>query len=251
MTTTAIFGSDGPVGVEAEPLQAAMTDDVRRALIVLLVAVGLLLATATANVASLQLARTTARSREMAIRAALGAGLPRVVRQLLVESLMLGLTGGAAGLALARVVHLLLPALLPADFPRIDGIAVDAPVLVCSLVLSVGASVACGFAPAIPVRRIALRDALADDGAASHGVRTGAASSRSRALILAGQVAIACVLLVGASLLGPHCSRPTAGTTRQTCSRHVCRCRPPCIRTRLAGLPSSSRSSAGWGASPA
>ncbi len=100
MTTTAIFGSNGPVAIAAQPLREALTADVRRPLIVLLVAVGLLLATATANVASLQLARTTVRAREMAIRAALGAGGARVTRQLLVESLLLGLIGGAAGISL-------------------------------------------------------------------------------------------------------------------------------------------------------
>ena len=140
MTTTAIFGSNGPIAITAQPLREALTADVRRPLIVLLVAVGLLLVTATANVAGLQLARATTRTREMAIRAALGAGTARVTRQLLVESLLLGIAGGAAGLALAQVLHRSMPSLLPADFPRLDDLGIDAAVLAFALVVSISTS---------------------------------------------------------------------------------------------------------------
>ena len=136
MTTTAIFGSNGAVGVTATPMQAAVTADVRRPLMVLLAAVGLLLLAATANVASLQLARATTRRREMAIRAALGAAGGRAMRQLLVESLMLGLTGGAAGLLLASLLHRSLPSLLPADFPRATDLAFDSRVVAFALLAS-------------------------------------------------------------------------------------------------------------------
>ena len=120
MTTMAIFGSNGPVSVSPVPLKDAMTADVRQPLTVLLAAVMLLLVAAVANVAGLQLARATARRREMAIRAALGARQARVVRQLVAESLTLGVIGGAAGLLLAWWLHQMLPYVLPTDFPRKD-----------------------------------------------------------------------------------------------------------------------------------
>src|SRR6185436_4996645 len=125
MTTTAIFGGNGPVGISATPLKAAMTSEVRQPLTVLFAAVVLLLVTATANVAGLHFARARARRREMAIRAALGAGPARVVRQFLAESLLLGGAGGAAGLLLAWLIHRLVPVLLPADFPRIDDVTLN------------------------------------------------------------------------------------------------------------------------------
>ena len=162
MTTTAIFGSNGPVGVAALPMQAAVTAEVRRPLMVLLAAVGLLLLAATANVASLQLARATTRRREMAIRAALGADGGRAMRQLLVESLMLGLTGGAAGLLLASLLHRSLPSLLPADFPRATDLAFDSRVVMFALALaSLATSLVFGVLPALQVRRLDLAGAFA------------------------------------------------------------------------------------------
>ena len=124
------------------PLRDALTSEVRRPLLVLLVAVGLLLVTATANVASLQLARATTRRRELAIRAALGAGSARVMRQLLVESLLLGLTGWRGGLALAWLLHRLVPSVLPADFPRVDDLGIDA-IVVSFAIARVGAHQPC------------------------------------------------------------------------------------------------------------
>lgn len=93
----------------------------------LVAAVMLLLATATANVGSLQLARATTRRRELAIRAAIGAGGGRLARQLVIESATTALAGGVAGLMLAAALNRTLPWLLPADFPRIDDVTVDAP----------------------------------------------------------------------------------------------------------------------------
>ncbi len=202
MTTTAIFGSNGPVAIGAQPLREALTTGVRRPLIVLLVAVGLLLATATANVASLQLARTTARAREMAIRAALGAGGARVTRQLLVESLLLGLIGGAAGISCTLVLHGVLTSVLPADFPRLDDLGVDAAVLAFALAVSLASSVVFGLLPVWHVRRLNLVETLAEDGTAPVGAGVRTRTARARRLIMSAQVAIACVLLVGASLLG-------------------------------------------------
>ena len=201
LTTTAVFGSAGPIEITARPLREALTADVRGPLVALLAAVLLLLAAATGNVASLQLARATTRRRELAIRAALGAGALRVTRQLLVESLILALSGGAAGLALAGLLHRALPSLLPADFPRADSLALDAGVVLFALAASTLAGLVFGVLPAWRVRRLNLVESLADDGAAAvAGGRS--RTARARLLIMGVQVAIACVLLVGASLLG-------------------------------------------------
>ena len=201
LTAMAMFGSRGPVMVKAEPLLDAMTKDVRPALLVFLVAVGLLLATATANVASVQLARATTRRREIAIRSALGAGSTRLARQLLVENLLLGLMGGAVGIAAASWLHRALPSLLPADFPRATDVALDLRVLGFAVSVTVVASVAFGLLPAIHTRRVNLVESLTEDSLAPVGGGSRSRTARARTVIMAGQVAVASVLLIGASLL--------------------------------------------------
>jgi predicted permease len=202
MTTMAIFGGTGPVGISATPLKEALTADVRQPLIVLLAAVVLLLITAAANVAGLQLARAASRRRDIAIRAALGAGSARVLRELLTESMVLGAMGTACGLALAWFLHRLVPVLLPADFPRAADLHLDATVVTFSVAVSALVTVGFGLIPAWRAHRIDLVSTLAEDGGAPVG--TGAASrvGRARLAIMSAQVAIACMLLVGASLLG-------------------------------------------------
>jgi len=197
----ALFGAKEPIDIAVTPVRDALTQDVKPAIVVLLVAVALLLATATANVASLQLARAATRRHELAIRAAIGAGAGRLTRQLLVESGILGLAGGAAGLALAVALHRMLPAILPADFPRLDDVAMDYRVLLFAVAISLAASVACGLMPAFDARRVDLAESLGDGGSQSRS-SVGARTARIRTLIMAGQVAVACLLLVGASLLG-------------------------------------------------
>ena len=145
----AVFGSHGPVIVTAVPLLQALTGDVRPAILVLLAAVALLLATATANVASLQLARAASRRRELAIRSALGAARMRLVRQAIVENIVLGLLGGAAGLLLAALMHRALPALLPVGFPRIEDVALGWRIQALALALSLAAGLGCGLLPAL------------------------------------------------------------------------------------------------------
>jgi len=202
LTAVALFGGNGPAEIQAIPAVEQMTADVRPALLVLLAAVELLLVTATANVASLQLARAVARRREIAIRAAIGAGVARLTRQLLVESALVGIAGGAAGVALAVALHRALPAVLPADFPRVvDAIGVDWRVLLFAAGLACVASVVCGLAPAWQARRVNLVEALSEDGSApvGHGVRV--RTARARALVMVGQIAVSCVLLAGAALL--------------------------------------------------
>jgi len=202
MVGIAVFGTKGPVTVSAAPLLESMTADVRPAIVVFLVAVGLLLATATANVASLQLARATTRRRDTAIRSALGAGRGRIARQLLVESSLVGLAGGIAGLLLAAALTRALPTLMPAEFPRLDNIAVDLRVVTFALGLSLVTGVVFGLLPTWQTRRLDLVASLAEDGQAPVGGGRRAPVARARALIMAAQVGIACVLLVGAALLG-------------------------------------------------
>jgi len=202
MTAMAIFGSRGPVRVTAQRWVDAWTADVRRPLIVLLLAVGLLLLAATASASALQLARTTGRLRELAIRAALGAGRSRVTRQLVTETVLLGAMGGAAGIALAAILNRAWLVLLPVDFPRSGDIRVDAAVMVFAAVVAVGASVASGLLPALRLRRLDLVSTLSDNGSAPVGVGRHSRQARIRAAVQVVQVAVACVLLVGASLFG-------------------------------------------------
>ena len=202
MTTTAIFGGDGPVELSARSLRDFLTADTRQPLIVLLVAVLLLLTIATTNVASLQFARGMSRRREFAIRAALGASSGRVVGQLVVESVLLGVAGGAVGIALAFGLHRGAASILPADFPRVQDLAIEWPVVLFAAGLSLLASLAFGVLPALRVRRMNLVEGLSEDGVSPMGASWRSAIARSRLLIIGAQVAAACVLLVGASLLG-------------------------------------------------
>src|SRR4051812_15794464 len=201
VVSMAVFGSNGPVEVTAMPLLDALTADVKPAILVLFAAVVLLLGTAVANAASLQLARATARRREMAIRAALGAARARLARQTLVENLILGLLGGAAGLLLAAILHRALPALLPASFPRLDDVALGWRIGVFAAALSIAAGLGCGVLPALHVARADVVPALTEDALAPAGGGLRTRTARVRGAIMAAQVAIACVLLVGASLL--------------------------------------------------
>ncbi len=201
MTTMAIFGGSGPIEVTAQPLRDALTAEVRQPLIVLLAAVGLMFVAVTVNVAGLQLARATTRRREIAIRASLGAGGARLARQLIVENLLLGLMGGGSGFAAAWWLHRVVPSLLPADFPRIGDLKVEPAVVLFAVLVSVAASTICGLLPSLYARRLRLAESLVEDGSAAVGPSARSRTLRSRMLIMAGQMAVACMLLVGASLL--------------------------------------------------
>ncbi len=198
MVAQAMFGGDGPPTVTATLAREALTAEVRPALLLLLVAVGLLLATAIANVAGLQLARATARSRELALRAALGAGTVGLQRLLLIECTLLGVLGGAGGLVFAWLAHRSLPALLPADFPRLDAVALDGRVTLFALGLSLTAGIGFGLLPVSFARRLSLSAAIAHSGAGS----VSGTGSGARRVLLVGQVAIASVLLLGGLQLG-------------------------------------------------
>ena len=201
LVTMAVFGSKGPLRVSALPLLDAVVGDLGPALVVFLVAVGLLLAVATANVASLQLARASSRRREIAIRSALGAGGSQLARQLLVENLVVGQVGGLAGLLLAAALVRLLPVLAPADFPRLADIGLDWRAAILSICVSLVASLAFGLAPALQARSVHVASALAEDGLAPVGGHRRSKTARARMLIMVGQIATAAILLVGAVLL--------------------------------------------------
>jgi hypothetical protein len=195
----ALFGARGPIQITAVDARQAATAEVRPAILILFGAAALLFVTAIANVANLQLARSAERHRELTIRASLGAGQSRLARQLLVENAILAGIAGLAGLALSGLLHALLPALLPAGFPRADTIEIDGRVLLFSLALTAIATVACGLLPVVHARRLDLTRALAESGAASSG--WSGRLVNARALIVASQIAVTCVLLVGATLL--------------------------------------------------
>jgi predicted permease len=197
----AMYGSNGPATVSAVSMVDAITSDVRPALLLLLAAIALLFATAVANVASLQLARTSARVREIAIRTTLGASGARIARQLFVENLLVSAIGGVGGLALTLGLHRLLPVVLPADFPRADAIAIDWPVVAVTVGLTLGAGVAFGWLPFLLARRVSVTAALAEDGTAPIGAGLRTRVARTRAVVMVAQVAVAAVLLLGAALL--------------------------------------------------
>jgi putative ABC transport system permease protein len=182
----------------AVPLQEHLVGSTRSTLYLLLGAVALLFLIACANVANLLLARATVRSREIALRAALGADRWRIVRQLVVESLLLAAIGGSAGLALAYLGTPSLLRLAPIDLPRLDEIAVDRTVLGFSALVSVAASLVFGLVPAWQASRVDLRERLVEGGA--HG-SIGAASNRLRTCLAVGEIALAVVLAVGGGLL--------------------------------------------------
>src|SRR5262249_51727245 len=142
------------------PLQETVVGNVRHSLILLLGAVALVLLIGCANVANLLLARASARHTEIAVRQALGAGRARLIRQLLTESLLLGLLGGAAGVALLLVAQQSLLRFVPDGLPRLDEISIDWSVLLFALASSVAAALVFGLAPALHAGKIQLTDAM-------------------------------------------------------------------------------------------
>src|SRR4051812_32842936 len=187
----------GGYTVGAVPLLASMVDTVEQPLLILFGAVAFVLLIACVNVSNLLLARATTRTGEIAVRAALGARRGRLVRQLLAESVVLALAGGAAGLLLASWGVRALMMVAPPDLPRAADVHLDATILAFSVLLSILAGVVFGTAPAILASRpdlgVFLRDAGRNAGA-SGGRR------RLRAVLVTAQVALALVLLAGAGL---------------------------------------------------
>jgi len=184
-----------------EPLRDTIVSDVRKSLLVLLGAVGMVLLIACANVANLLLVRATGRKREFAIRSALGAGRSRIIRQLLTESVLLAITGGVLGLILGFVGVRALLAVSPAGLPRIgeNGAAVglDWRVLGFTLGVSVLTGIVFGLFPAIAASRSDLNSSLKES---SNRSGTGFRQSKARSLLVIGEVLVALVLLVGSAL---------------------------------------------------
>jgi putative ABC transport system permease protein len=178
------------------PLQDALTEDVRPALVVLLGAVAFVLLIACANVANLLLARSVTRRRELTLRAVLGAGRGRLTRQLLTEACLLGAGGAVLGSGLAMAGVRALATLAPLSLPRVDQIAVDGRVLAFTAAVSLLTSVLFGLAPALKGAVSGMQRTLAVDSRTSAG-----GPSRARAVLVVADLVLALVLLAGAGLM--------------------------------------------------
>ena len=177
------------------PLRDDLTGDIRPALLVIQGAVGLVLLIACANVSSLLIARATGRRRELAIRAALGAGRGHLLRQLLTESLLIGAAGGVLGLLLASWLILFLVKLIPEGLPRADAIGLDGTVTTVCLVASLATGMLFGILPALQASRARAAAAMKESG------ERGSARARGRSVLVIAEIALTLVLLVAAGLL--------------------------------------------------
>ena len=184
-------------GATIAPLHEAIVGNVRTALLVLLGAVAFVLLMACVNVASLLLARAGTRQQEISIRAALGAGRSRIVRQLLTESIVLALAGGLVGLVVAFFGTQLLLVLSRGQLPLAFEVSIDARVLLFSLAISLVTGVLFGLVPAFRASAAALQQTLREGG---RGLASGA-SQRLRNSLVMGEIALAVILVVGAGLM--------------------------------------------------
>jgi putative ABC transport system permease protein len=185
-------------GIAVQPLHEELVGRTRTTLWLLLGTVFFVLLIACVNVANLLLARATSRQREMAVRAAMGAGRGRMVRQMLTESLLLAILSGIAGIALAKWAIQLLRVLGPEQLPRLQAVTIDGKILLFTLALTLFTGVLFGLAPALQAGRYNLNEVMKEGG------RSGSSSRRQRRLrdsLVVIEIALALVLLVGAGLL--------------------------------------------------
>jgi len=185
-------------GTRLVPLHEQIVGDIRPVLLILFGAVGFVLLISCANVANLQLARASTRQKEIAVRAAMGASRIRLARQLLTESMLLAVTGGALGVLIGSWGIKLLTVLQPASLLPVANITIDFTVLGYSLVLSVITGILFGFAPALQSKPNRLSETLKEGGRTSAAGNSG---RRIRGLLTISEIALSLVLLIGAGLL--------------------------------------------------
>jgi putative ABC transport system permease protein len=201
------FGSNADAtkfGITTQTLEDSLVGGLRSSLLVLLAAVGFVLLIACANVANLLLARATAREREIAVRKALGASGGRLVRQLLSESILLSVCGGALGVFLAAAILPAVRSISPGAVPRLAEAKIDGEVLIFSMLLCLITGIVFGLVPALQTSKKDLHETLKEG---SRGSSEGGGRGRFRALLVVAEIGIALVLMTGAGLLMQSFSR--------------------------------------------
>jgi len=253
---------DRGIGANVTPLRQEMLGRIEPFLLVLMAAVGFVLLIACGNVANLMLARSAGRMREFAVRVALGASRLRLVRQLLVESMLLALAGGALGVILAQWGTQAGLKLIPAGLPRADEIALDGRVLLFTLAISLAAGVLFGLVPALRMSKTGVQETLQEAGRGGSAVR-----QRAHSVFVVAEMALALVLLCGAGLMlrtlerlwnvDPGFHPQGVLTFGAAFSPSLATASPSAIRatmrefdSRLAAVPGVEGVSLSWGAIP-